>query len=387
MNTWYVNLFSVFALSALFAGYITPRILLIAYRKRLFDVPNERKVHRHVVPRLGGLAFTPIAFMALILLSGLNLSFGQTDLHTVMEQEAQALYYTVCAFLLIYLVGIADDLVGVRYRQKFIAQLICGALFIAGGFTLNNLCGLAGLGSLSPWIAWPLTVFMVIFVLNAINLIDGLDGLASGLCILALLNYAAGFLYFGSYLYALLALATVGVLVPFYYYNVFGNVHRGRKIFMGDTGSLTIGLMICLLSLKLLSVASASAQPSLPNAFVLAFAPLLVPCMDVVRVYLHRVREGQSPFLPDRNHIHHKLMACGLGPHVSMLTIVLSALVLSVANILLSVWINPTVLLLIDAVLYTVVNILLTRTLKSRARRTAPTCLTPQKASLQHEIA
>lgn len=387
MNTWYVNLFSVFALSALFAGYITPRILLIAYRKRLFDVPNERKVHRHVVPRLGGLAFTPIAFMALILLGGLNLSFGQTDLHTVMEQEAQALYYTVCAFLLIYLVGIADDLVGVRYRQKFIAQLICGALFIAGGFTLNNLCGLAGLGSLSPWIAWPLTVFMVIFVLNAINLIDGLDGLASGLCILALLNYAAGFLYFGSYLYALLALATVGVLVPFYYYNVFGKANRGRKIFMGDTGSLTIGMIISLLSLKLLSVASTSAAPVLPNPFALAFAPLLVPCMDVVRVYLHRVRHGQSPFLPDKNHIHHKLIACGLGPHSAMIALVCASLLLTLANILLSGVMDITLLLLVDAVFYTVANLLLTRFIKAKSTKLEESYLIIANESLQHEIA
>lgn len=387
MSFWYINIAVIFLLSALFAGVVIPRILLIAFRKRLFDIPNERKVHQQVVPRLGGVAFHPIVFLSFILLVGINLSLGVDELRTAMGREALALTYACAACLPIYFVGTADDLIGVRYRMKFLIQLMCGVLLIAGGFVLTDLCGMFALHALSPWIAYPLTLFMVIFVLNAINLIDGLDGLASGLCILALLVYGVAFIYYDTYLYAMLAFASLGVLVPFYYYNVFGNPNRGRKIFMGDTGSLTIGMMICLLSLKLLSVASTVADPTLPNPFVLAFAPLLIPCMDVVRVYLHRVRNGQSPFLPDKNHIHHKLMACGHGPHASMLAIVSASAVLTAVNILLSGFVNLTLLLLLDAVLYTALNVQITKVMKVRARQTEQNYIQIENETLQHEIA
>jgi UDP-N-acetylmuramyl pentapeptide phosphotransferase/UDP-N-acetylglucosamine-1-phosphate transferase len=388
MSLWYVNIPAVFVLSALFAGFIIPRILLIAFRKRLFDIPNERKVHRQVVPRLGGIAFNPIVFLSFILLAGINLSIGNHELHSAVGHEAQALTYAACAMLFLYLVGTADDLIGVRYRMKFLVQLACGVMLIAGGYVLTHLCGMFTLGQLSPWISYPLTIFSVIFILNAINLIDGLDGLASGLCILALLVYGISFIYYGVYLYAMLAFASLGVLVPFYYYNVFGNANRGRKIFMGDTGSLTIGMMICLLSLKLLSVASAVADPTLPNPFVLAFAPLLIPCMDVVRVYFHRVRNGHSPFLPDKNHIHHKLIDCGLSARQAMLVIVSASLVLTLLNILVSGVLDVTLLLLLDAALYTVINIQLTRQIKARAKKRAErNYILLDNEQLQHEIA
>jgi UDP-N-acetylmuramyl pentapeptide phosphotransferase/UDP-N-acetylglucosamine-1-phosphate transferase len=387
MSLWYVNILAIFVLSALFAGVLLPRILLIAYRKRLFDVPDARKIHQQVVPRLGGVAFCPIVFVSFILLSGMNLSLGHTELHSAVGSEAQGLTYACGALSILFLVGVADDLIGVRYRVKFLIQLACGLMLLAGGFSLTHLCGMFGLQALTPWVAFPLTLFAVIFILNAINLIDGLDGLASGLSIIALLVYGLSFLFLEVYLYAALSFAFLGVLVPFYYYNVFGKANRGRKIFMGDTGSLTIGMIISLLSLKLLSVASTSAAPVLPNPFALAFAPLLVPCMDVVRVYLHRVRHGQSPFLPDKNHIHHKLIACGLGPHSAMIALVCASLLLTLANILLSGVMDITLLLLVDAVFYTVANLLLTRFIKAKSTKLEESYLIIANESLQHEIA
>jgi hypothetical protein len=125
----------------------------------------------------------------------------------------------------------------------------------------------------------------------------------------------------------------------------------------------------------------------LPNPFALAFAPLLVPCMDVVRVYLHRVRHGQSPFLPDKNHIHHKLIACGLGPHSAMIALVCASLLLTLANILLSGVMDITLLLLVDAVFYTVANLLLTRFIKAKSTKLEESYLIIANESLQHEIA
>ena len=359
---------SVFFLCMLFAGIVIPQILLIAFRRRLFDEPDERKIHKCVVPRLGGMAFKPVVFFSFALLLAVNVSTGHYELLTVIGAEALPLAYAFCAIIMLYLVGIADDLIGVRYRAKFFIQAVCGVMLVAGGVQLSDLHGLFFIHQLPSWLSIPVTVFVTVFIINAINLIDGIDGLASGLCSIAFLFYGLTFIVFGQYIYAMLSFATLGVLVPFYYYNVFGKAERGRKIFMGDTGSLTIGIMLCFLSIRV-SHLSASAAPHGINPLVMAFAPLLVPCFDVVRVYLHRVRNGKNPFLPDKNHIHHKLLAMGMRQRTAMVTIVLVSTMFTLLNILLSAYIAPTLLLCMDVALWTVANILITKKIKGVKRR------------------
>ncbi len=363
---WIFNLLSVFLLCVLLAGLVIPEILLIAFRRQLFDEINERKIHHCLVPRLGGIAFKPVVFFAMALLLGVNISLGHTELLAAIEAEALPLTFAFCAILMLYLVGIADDLIGVRYRAKFVLQLLCGVMLIVGGVVFADCHGMLFLHALPWWVSFPLTVFITVFIINAINLIDGIDGLASGLCSIAFLCYGVSFCYFGHYVYAMLSFATLGVLVPFYYYNVFGKAERGKKIFMGDTGSLTIGMMLSFLSLKLSAVAGSTASHSV-NPFVIAYAPMIVPCFDVVRVYLHRVRNGKSPFLPDCNHIHHKLLGIGMQQRAAMVTIVLVSLVLTVGNIWLSAYCNVTLLLLVNAALWTWANILLTRRMHAHA--------------------
>ena len=332
---WVVNSLFVFALSVFCAGVLIPQILLISFRKRLFDVPDERKIHQGVVPRLGGIAFKPVVFFSVAL--------------------------GFCTIMMLYLVGMADDLIGIRYRAKFAIQIICGLLVIAGGLWINNLHGLLFIHALPEWIGYPITLFAVVFIINAINLIDGIDGLASGLCGVAMLFYGLVFFIIGEYIYALLAFATLGVLVPFFYYNVFGDPAKKNKIFMGDTGSLTIGMMTCILSLKLLNGFPVYPSMQQPNAFFLAYSPLIIPCFDVVRVYLHRVRNGKNPFLPDKNHIHHKMLAVGIRQRTAMIIIVLVSVCFTLCNILLSRYINVTLLLILNIFIWTLGNLWLTR--------------------------
>ena len=363
---WIVNILSVFFLCVFFAGIVIPQILLIAFRRRLFDEPDERKIHQCAVPRLGGMTFKPVVFFSFILLLALNVSTGHDELLKEIGAEALPLAYAFCAIIMLYLVGIADDLIGVRYRAKFFIQIVCGIMLVAGGVELSDLHGMLFIHSMPTWISIPLTVFVTVFIINAINLIDGIDGLASGLCSIAFLFYGLTFIWFHQYLYAMLAFATLGVLRPFYYYNVFGTAEKGRKIFMGDTGSLTIGIMLCFLSMQV-SHLSATTSPHHFNPFVMAFAPLLVPCFDVVRVYLHRVRNGKNPFLPDKNHIHHKLLAIGMRQRTAMVTIVLSSIVLTFLNILFSAYINSSLLLCMDIALWTMANIHITRKIRRLA--------------------
>lgn len=366
---WTVNSILVFIVCVLSAGVLIPQILLISFRRNLFDIPDGRKIHQSAVPRLGGIAFKPVVFFSVALLLGVCQLLGYGDMLGGIASESCSLAFGFCSIMVLYLVGMADDLIGIRYRAKFVVQIACGLMVIAGGLWLDNLHGLFLIYNIPAWVGWPVTVLAVVFIINAINLIDGIDGLASGLCGVAMLFYGMIFLMAHEYIYAMLAFATLGVLVPFFYYNVFGDAKRGRKIFMGDTGSLTIGMMLCILSLRVCRCFPDDTSASLPNVFVLAYSPLIIPCFDVVRVYLHRVRNGKNPFLPDRNHIHHKLLAIGMRQRTAMITIVSVSVLFTLCNILLSTYVSVTPLLLADILVWTAANIWLTRKIQKTNKK------------------
>ena len=366
---WTVNSILVFIVCVLSAGVLIPQILLISFRRNLFDIPDGRKIHQSAVPRLGGIAFKPVVFFSVALLLGVCQLLGYGDMLGGIASESCSLAFGFCSIMVLYLVGMADDLIGIRYRAKFVVQIACGLMVIAGGLWLDNLHGLFLIYNIPAWVGWPVTVLAVVFIINAINLIDGIDGLASGLCGVAMLFYGMIFLMAHEYIYAMLAFATLGVLVPFFYYNVFGDAKRGRKIFMGDTGSLTIGMMLCILSLRVCRCFPDDTSASLPNVFVLAYSPLIIPCFDVVRVYLHRVRNGKNPFLPDKNHIHHKLLAIGMRQRTAMITIVSVSVLFTLCNILLSTYVSVTPLLLADILVWTAANIWLTRKIQKTNKK------------------
>lgn len=365
MDLWIVNCVAVFLLCVFCAGIVIPQILLIAFRKKLFDMPDDRKIHRSAVPRLGGIAFKPVVFFSFVLVLGVNATTGCADMPGELGEHAKPLAFSFCAIMMLYLTGMADDLIGVRYRAKFIIQILCGVMLISGGIWLDDLHGVFGVHAVPEWIGWPLTVLITVFIINAINLIDGIDGLASGLCSIACLTFGVAFFSIGCHIYAMLAFATLGVLLPFYYYNVFGNPEKQKKIFMGDTGSLTIGMMLCILAF-LLALNAPDEGIEVRNPLVLAFSPLLVPCCDVVRVYLHRVRAGNNPFLPDKNHIHHKLLAVGMKQRPAMVTIVLFSLALTLANYAMSRHVDVNLILVIDIAVWTVLNIALSKAIAKR---------------------
>ena len=223
---WIVNILSVFFLCVFFAGIVIPQILLIAFRRRLFDEPDERKIHQCVVPRLGGMAFKPVVFFSFVLLLAVNVSTGHDELLKEIGAEALPLAYAFCAIIMLYLCRIADDLIGVRYRAKFFIQIVCGIMLVAGGVELSDLHGMLFIHSMPSWISIPLTVFVTVFIINAINLIDGIDGLASGLCSIAFLFYGMTFIWFHQYLYAMLAFATLGVTHTILLLQ--GNIYRNR---------------------------------------------------------------------------------------------------------------------------------------------------------------
>lgn len=355
----YLLILLAFTISALMSMIIIPRILVVALKKRLFDIPDSRKVHKGAIPRLGGLSFAPSILFSLAFVSALYCAgymYGQQIPLWLFTHTLSEFYLLVCGVILLYLAGLKDDLVGMRYTKKFMVQIVAALLLPLSGLWINNLFGLFGVHELASWIGIPLTIVVIVFITNAINLIDGIDGLASGLSGSALLVLGSLFLINGMWIYAMLSFATLGVLVPFFYYNVFGQADHGRKIFMGDTGSLTLGYILAFLAIRYASYNPDVAHYS-TGAIVIAFSTLIVPMFDVVRVMIVRARNHRPLFKPDRNHIHHKFLDMGMSAHKAMISIVVIACLFSSLNILLVSFVNINIVFAGDIVIWVALSI------------------------------
>ena len=369
MNYWVDNYLICIVISVLLAGLLIPKILLIAFRKSLFDEIDERKIHRGVVPRLGGIAFIPAMIFSFCLVVGVNWRLSMPQMTHELGSSIVPIFFMICALMLMYLVGIADDLIGVRYRAKFIFQILAGCLVVVSGLWVKDLYGFCGIWEWPTILGWAFTILLVIYITNAINLIDGIDGLASGLSAIALAFYSYVFYSSGEYIYMLLSGSMLGTLLPFFYFNVFGSADRHTKIFMGDTGALTVGLVLSFMVIAVFNI-PISSQPNGENTFILALAPILLPCLDVARVFFHRVKRKKNPFLPDKCHIHHKFLALGFKQYQALLFILGMDAVFIGCNLWLSGWLQSTWLLLGDFVVWIIINIFLTYMIRQRERAT-----------------
>lgn len=353
MNIIFILL--AFAISAYIAWLIIPRILLISFRKRLFDMPDERKVHKRAIPRLGGVSFFPTILLSCCAVLVIRTLTGYGISTLPASYILPEFLVLVCGMVLLYLTGIADDLVGVRYRQKFVIQILCASLFPIAGLWINDLYGLFGVHLIPAYIGVPFTILTIVFITNAINLIDGIDGLASGLSSVSLWVFGFLFIEKGLWIYSMLAFSTFGVLIPFFYYNVFGSAEHARKIFMGDTGSLTLGYILSFLAIKYSQ--NTEFIPMTQGAFVIAFSTLIVPAFDVIRVVIVRIYNGKNPFEPDKNHIHHQFLAMGFSVRKAMLLILLISCIFSGVNILLMPYVDNTLMLIGDVIAWVGLNL------------------------------
>lgn len=338
--------FLSFLLSALLSWFIIPRILVVTYKKKLFDLPDERKIHTEAIPRLGGLSFAPSLAISISFTVGLRYLTGYDILY--VQKVIAEFSFLICGLTLLYLIGVRDDLVGLRYREKFVFQIIAASLITLSGLWINNLYGLFGIYELPAWLGIPFTVLLIVFITNAINLIDGIDGLASGLSMVALVILGILFISIDLWLYATLAFATFGLLLPFFYFNVFGKVEKRQKIFMGDTGSLTLGFILAFLSIRLASF-DPEMIPYSEGTLIMAFSPLIIPMFDVVRVVCVRMKNRKGLFIADRSHIHHKFLDMGFSQRQAMVSIILIACVFSLVNILVEPYVNINILFVGDA--------------------------------------
>ena len=283
-------------ISAFLAFIITyfaiPVIIQIAKSKKLFDEPDERKVHKAVIPTLGGLGI-----------------FAGFIVATLMgAPDAPELKYFAAATIVIFFLGLKDDILVLSANKKFIGQLIAGFIIMHfGNIYINDMHGFLGINIIPYYASIFLTMFTIIVITNAFNLIDGIDGLAGSLGFITTLVFGAYFYYANELTYAVMAISLATAILAFLIYNF-----SPAKIFMGDTGSLIIGLINSILVIKFINVAGAEGQPfSLHAAPALGFAILIVPLFDTLRVFGLRILDRRSPFSPDRIHVHHYLLDLG----------------------------------------------------------------------------
>lgn len=354
----------VFIVCVILTIIAIPEIIRIAFEKQLFDVPDYRKVHKGQVPRLGGVTFLPGIMISVLLAYGIMAEYAYP-----VSAQAEILFGAAGA-LFLYMTGVADDLVGLSYKVKFPIQIISAFMLCASGLWVDNFHGLLGIHEIPAVVGIPFTVVLVVLIINAINLIDGIDGLASGLCILTVVVYTVMLIKVDLAKYAVITVAALGVLLPFYLYNVYGTSAKRTKIFMGDAGSLTMGYLVAAIAVKA-SVFSDTMfeEKSQAYYFIYAFSILLVPVLDVMRLFIHRIIHKRSPFYPDRCHIHHKFMAIGMSIGQARHTIIGISLVFFLINIFLVGHININILMAGDIVLWTVMHLAVShriRVLKTR---------------------
>lgn len=251
------------------------------------DLPDQRKVHRKAVPRIGGVAICVAWLFTLVVC--VNLSW---QIRGVMAGA-----------LIVFVTGLIDDLYGLSAKRKFLGEVIaCMVTITVGRVCIHHFGDLFGFGPviLPIWVAIPFTIFAVVGAVNAINLMDGLDGLAGGISTIALVSFLVLGYHTGNYPVVCLCAALLGAVLGFLKYNLFP-----ARIFMGDAGSLTLGFIIAMLAVLLIQSPESGINPAVP------LLVLALPIADTVRVIGRRLLNGKSPFKPDMSHVHHKFLDLG----------------------------------------------------------------------------
>jgi len=336
-----------FILSLIIESIILPKIILISRKKSLFDIPDERKSHENPVPRLGGVSFLPVLLLVILIVLYIKVNVWNFQLETL-----GILMMLVCGMLILYITGIKDDLSGVSYQKKFIMQFIASAFLVSSGTYINNFYGLFGIYEIPIAIGIPFTMLLCVFITNSINLIDGIDGLATGISALALVVYGYMFFISRQWSFSIICFTMLGILVPFFYYNVFSK----NKIFMGDTGSLLLGFLLSFLGIRLaMNIPELSANGS-SNKILTAGSALFIPMFDAVKVMYARLCIHRSMFCPDRRHIHHRLVDIGISQRGAMLILVSASIIIALSNYWGAKYIDINIIFITDIITIYICN-------------------------------
>lgn len=277
--------------------YLTiPKIIGVVEYKRLMDDPNQRSSHNKKTPTLGGVSFYFTLIIAFFFIKSWH-EFGED-------------IYIIPGLTILFIVGLKDDMVVLSPGSKLIAQVLAiSFVLINDSFGIESLNGFLNIYEIPYYLYLAIGGFLMLTIINSYNLIDGIDGLASIVGIVIMIIYTTIFYLSHQYFFALIAITMNACLMAFFGFNVSSD----KKIFMGDTGSLIVGFIISILTLKFLALEpEAYGDGELPflleNAPLIAISILIVPLFDTARVFAIRIANKKGPFSPDRNHVHHVLI-------------------------------------------------------------------------------
>lgn len=288
-----ISALSAFALTL----FLMPPIINVAKAKKLYDVPNGRSSHTEITPSLGGIGIFAGMMFSVVFWSPFN-SFPE-------------LQYILGSFLIIFLIGVRDDIMSLAPWKKLLGQIAAALVLIfKGGIMITSLYGVFGIWEIPFLVGAAISLFTYIVIVNSVNLIDGINGLAGSIASLIALLLGLWFFAVGNIGFSVLAFSLLGAVLGFLKYNF-----TPARIFMGDTGSLLVGLTLAVLSIHFiesnneLAVGSSYKYNSVPGIMV---SLLVLPLFDTMRVFIKRMLKGKSPFSADRTHIHHIMLDLGL---------------------------------------------------------------------------
>ena len=290
-----INLIGSFFTSLAVSGIILPLLIRQLHKKNLVDTPDRRKIHRGFIPSLGGVGI----FIGIVTSCLLWLTFD--GIHNLM--------YLLIAATILFAIGIRDDVKPIKARVKLIVQIIATILVLANGVLISTDYGLFGLDELNITLCVFLTIGFIVFFTNSFNLIDGLDGLAGTIALISSIFFAIWFYLNESYYLATISLSVMGAVIGFLYFN-----WQPARIFMGDTGSLTLGFIFAVLGISFMNLdyALSNGVHKIAAPISMMIAVLYIPIFDTFRIIIVRLSKKRSPFRPHNNHIHHVLMRLGL---------------------------------------------------------------------------
>lgn len=310
------HLILCFITSFLVTYIAIPSIITVARVKKLTDEPEERRAHRKSVPTLGGIAIFSGVIFSIILWTPFQV-FGN-------------LQYILCAMVILFLIGAKDDIIPLDPYKKMTGQVFAACILVfKANIRITSLYGLLGINDIPGWLSILLSIFTILVIINAMNLIDGVNALCASVGIIICVTLGFWFKAVYQTVFAIIAAALVGALVAFMKFNL-----SPAKIFMGDTGSMLVGVICSILAISFIELNKTGVDPqyriSAPPA--IAVSVLFIPLFDTIRVFTLRLIRGVSPFIADRQHMHHLLLDLGLTHlQVTSILIMLNTIIIIIA--------------------------------------------------------
>ncbi|MBX2965205.1 MAG: undecaprenyl/decaprenyl-phosphate alpha-N-acetylglucosaminyl 1-phosphate transferase [Cyclobacteriaceae bacterium] len=324
---------------------IIPVIIKYSLEKNLVDIPGRRKIHKKVTPSMGGIA--------------IFIGFIVASLIWIDIEHWKDIRLILIALFMVFFIGVRDDLVPLKPVMKLMGQLVAATILVLlFDLRLNSLYGLLGIYEIPSVLSYFITVFTIIVITNSFNLIDGLDGLAGTVAGISLLAFGIWFALVGDVVFAVLAFCMVGALVAFLIFN-----WEPSRVFMGDTGALVVGMMLSIMAVYFINTnynLPANHTWRFSASASTAVCVIIIPLVDTMRIFILRISRRQSPFTPDKSHIHHSIMRLGL-TH-SKTTMLLGFIqVMYIALAILLIHVNENYVMLSVIILSVVLSITLDR--------------------------